>query len=114
MAKMLDFNAFVQPTLPLTFADAARTVVNVTVPSEKLVEKLAANLGELQELAKHANKETVAACYGLAADLISCNLEDVAVTADDLRNKYGVGLLMLVAFFNAYIDFIGEIKSAKN
>ena len=114
MAKMLDFNSFVQPELPITFADANKTIVHVTAPSVDLIDQLEANLDALRELAKNTNKETVAACYDLAAKLISCNTECLTITGADLRGKYGVSIVMLIAFYSGYLEFIEDIKNAKN
>lgn len=114
MAKTLDFNSFVQPELPITFADEKKTTVHVTVPSADLIEKLEANLDALRELAKSTNWETVEACYDLAAQLISYNAECLTLTGADLREKYEVSIVMLIAFYNCYLEFIEEIKTAKN
>lgn len=114
MAKSLDFNSFIQPTLPVTFADAEKTAVHVTTPSVKLIERLEANVGELQDLAVNKSPETIKACYDLAGELISCNTEGKPVTGDDLRDKYNVNLLGLVTFYSVYLDFIREIKTVKN
>lgn len=114
MAKILDFNSFVQPTFPIVFADEERTTVNVTAPDVQLIDRLEANLDALRELAKNTNAETVKACYDLAAELIGCNKEGLTFTGDELRGEYRVSLVMLIAFFSGYLEFIEGIKEAKN
>ena len=117
--KMHDFNALNRPTLPLCMCDEAKTVITVTTPSEVLVEELEATLPELKTIVAGKDDAAVTLCYDLAARLISCNREDLQVSVDDLRAKYWpedkyANMLYLVAFFNAYLDYIAEINNAKN
>jgi hypothetical protein len=114
MKKTLDFNKLQRPTLELVMSDADRTVINVTTPSEELVEKIHANLDALQDAAKRNDIESIKISYTLAAEVISCNLEGLTVTAEELRDKYQMKLDHAILFFNAYLDFINEIQSAKN
>lgn len=114
MAKTLDFNALKMPKFPLVMSDADRTNIVVTVPPEGLVEELAAAGPELKATIESGGKEGTQALYALAARLINCNLSGITVTADDLRDKYGLNIYSLLAFFNAYTDFIHEIQNAKN
>lgn len=118
MAK-LDFNQINRPVLELTMMDEAQTVIDVTTPTEGLVEELQATLPELQKIFAPGDQGTVDAAYDLAARLISCNKQRLAVCVDDLRSKYWpadrlTNLENLVFFFSAYADFIGEINNAKN
>ena len=68
--------------------------------------------------AMHAGLESdetgIPVIYDLAARLISCNTQGLAVSADDLRDKYKLNLEALVVFYNVYLDFINEAASAKN
>ena len=118
MAK-LDFNQINRPVLELTMMDAAKTCILVTAPKEGLVEELQAVLPELQAICSKGDEAAVNAAYDLAARLMSCNKQNQQVTAEDLRVKYwpeeGMeNMLNLVAFFGAYMDFIGELSNAKN
>lgn len=114
MKKTLDFNRIQRPTLELIMCDEARTVINVTTPSEELVERIIANLPELEAAAKRNDPEGVKRSYIVAAEIISCNLEGLTVTAEELRDKYKLSLDFAILFFNAYLDFIHEIQEAKN
>ena len=42
------------------------------------------------------------------------NQQGLQVTAEDLRGKYRLNLEALIVFYNAYMDFIGEVTHAKN
>jgi hypothetical protein len=50
----------------------------------------------------------------LAADFMSCNTEKLKVTGEELRHKYGFGLIYMTAFFKQYMAFVNEIQNAKN
>ena len=114
MARTLDFNSINRPTLSLVMRDENKTHIKVTTPSESLVRELQDLLPELEPRLREGNAEAIAECYNLAAKLINHNLSFVTVTADELREKYQLGLDYLIMFFAAYIEFIGEITNAKN
>ena len=114
MAKTLNFNTLITPTLPLVMCDEDQTKVTVTVPTEGLVEELQGIAPKLSEMLNANESEAIPAIYGLAARLISCNQEGLTVTVDDLRGRYKLNLEALIVFFNVYLDFLGEITNAKN
>lgn len=115
MKRTLDFNTIEQPTIELTFRDAARTTLNVTAPTVALIEKLQANLGTLTDTLNGKDTEALPAVYDLLAEFISCNEEGVTVTGTDLRDKYGWnGILQPFAFLKVYLAMIEEIQVAKN
>lgn len=114
MAKVLDFNSLQRPTLELVMPDEKRTKLRLVCPTESLVERLEAAMKELTEVLEKKDVTSIRACFDLAADLFSCNDTGLQVTAEDLRDKYRLGLDALVVFFSTYVDFLDEIKNAKN
>ena len=112
MAKSFDFNSFSRPALEVILNKD--TVLNVTTPPERLIEQLMANADEIGKIKDQKNIELIRSCFEFCAELISNNLEGVTVTAEDLRDKYKVDAVGLLAFFHAYVDFISEINNAKN
>lgn len=119
MAKTLDFNKLRQPTLPLVMCDKDKTTITVTSPSEGLVEELQVIMPELDGVFKSGDQKAIDAIYDMVAKFISCNLEELEVTADDLRRKYWpeeriLNQLYLLKFCAVYLDFIREIGNAKN
>lgn len=114
MAKTLDFNRWTGPNFPIVMRDENKTRVRVSSPTEGLMEELEKKLPYLNQALEAGDASTIKAIYELAAKLISCNLDGLQVTAEDLRDVYKLNLEMLVAFYNAYLDFINEITSAKN
>jgi hypothetical protein len=110
--KSFDFNSFSRPALEVKLSKD--TVLNVTTPAERMIEQLMSNADEISKLKDSKDAEAVRACFAFGAELISNNLEDVTVTAEELRDKYKVSTFGLLAFFRAYVDFIAEITNAKN
>lgn len=114
MAKALNFRKFAQPTLPINMNDAEETLFTVTTPSVELVERLEANQTEIIAAIMRGDRDSLNDIWNLVADLISCNREGRKVTADELKGKYGMNYQMLFMFLTAYVEFINEIKNAKN
>lgn len=112
--KKLDFNALERPVLELTLKDKARTVVRATAPTEELVERLTAAAGELKDIVNQGTGEAIRSLFGLIAELMSCNLDGLTFTAEDLRDKYGMKLYDATVFVTVYLDFIKELNEAKN
>ena len=112
--RKLDFNALEQPALELTLKDKDRTVVRATVPTEDLIERLMVAGAELQEVINSNSGETIRALFGLIAELMSCNLDGLTFTAEDLRDKYNMKLYDATIFVKVYLEFIQELQSAKN
>ena len=114
MARVLDFNKFEQPSLPLVMKDAERTRFTVIAPSVELIQKLEANQDDIEKALKKGDENSIARAWSLAAELISCNEEDRQVTAKELQEKYRMTYVMLFAFFKVYGELVNEIESAKN
>lgn len=114
MAKKLDFNSIEPKVLELTMKDDARTCIRVSTPTEALVEELQLVGPKLDAALKGKNEASTESVYDLAARLMSCNLDDLKVTKEELRDKYRMNLENLLIFFGAYIDFINEITHEKN
>ena len=114
MAKILDLNALDQPILEVKLRDDNRTIFRLTTPTTKLVERFIAAKDELSEIAKSRDVDKIKKLYELIAELISCNMEYVSVTAEELRDKYRLTFGDIVLIFAAYLDFIKEISNAKN
>lgn len=112
--KMLDFNALQQPTWSLKLKDENCTVVNLSLPSVELLDRLIAATPELQEVTKTKDGKTIHAVYELIADVMNCNADGFSFTGDELRVKYHLSLLDLFTFVAGYLDFVKEIQEAKN
>lgn len=114
MANIIDFNSYRRPELIFVMKDENQTTLHVTTPTEQLVEELNANLAELQKTLMGNDEAASRAVYHLAAKLLNCNLDGVTVTGEELAKKYRLNLEDMTVFYTAYMDFIEEIKTAKN
>ena len=114
MVKKLDFNALETPVLEITLRDKEQTVVRLTAPTEKNVERFTAMAENIQALKNDNTGETVKASFELIAELINCNLDEMTFTAESLRDHYGMKLYDAVVFIKVYLEFLQEIESAKN
>lgn len=114
MPKILDFNSYRRPELILVMKDDEGTTLHITTPTKQLVEEFNANMAELQEALNGKNATSSRMVYILASKLINCNLDGVTTTPDELAKKYGLNLEDMAIFWAAYIEFIEEIKKAKN
>lgn len=112
--KMLDFNAIQQPTWAIKLKDDEQTVVNLSAPSVDLVDRLVAATPELQDAAKTKDGKTIRAIYALVADVLNCNDDGFAFTAEELRDRYRLTLLDVFKFVAGYLEFIKEIQDVKN
>ena len=114
MAKILDFNVLQQPTQVLRMMDEDKTVIHVTAPTVDLVDELKDNGAAIEKALKENNPNTSKSVYHLAARLISCNLDGIVVTAEELAVKYRMSLIALQLFFETYVEFLNEITNSKN
>lgn len=114
MPKILDFNSYRRPELVLVMKDDKSTILHVTTPTQQLVEEFSANLIELQKALTGDDDIATRTVYTLAAKLINCNLDGVTVTPLDLAKKYCMNKEDMALFWSAYMEFIEEIKKAKN
>lgn len=112
--KALDFNAIQQPTWTIKLKDEDQTTVNLTTPSVDLVDRLTAAAPELQDVAAAKDGRTTRAVYELLADIMSCNDDGYTFTAEELRDRYKLSLHDLFRFFAGYLEFVNEMKNAKN
>ena len=112
MRKVLDFNTD-QPVLEVRMPDEARTIFEVTLPTEALINELQ-NMGPKLQTLQAADKTGATAAWELAAKLISCNTDLCEVTADELQSKYGMKLGNAIQFFRVYKLFVENIIDEKN
>lgn len=115
MSRSFDFNAIQKPTLDLTMKDDARTVIPVSAPSVDFVERLQALEPLIKKMKKGGDtREVLNKIYEFYAEVLSNNEDHLKVTADDLRNVYKLTLVDIFALHAVYMEFIDEIKNAKN
>ena len=114
MRKTFDFNSYDKPELEITLKDEEHTKVVMYAPTLELIERLQTTASEIKDVVKEGNEAGVNAMYDLMADLVSCNVSGITVTGEELRGKYKMEFVDVIVFYSLYMDFIDEIKSAKN
>lgn len=114
MPAIIDFNSYRRPELVLVMKDIENTTVHVTTPTKQLVDELRANLQELQNTLAKQDKEASRMIYLLAAKLLSCNLDGIIFTSEELARKYSLNMEDMAIFYTAYLEFIEGIEKAKN
>ena len=112
----LDLTTLNEPVFSLTVQDenGNKTLIEITAPTEGLVEELMRTGAQLEAVAKRGDASSIKMIYELAAKLMNYNRSFFKTTAEELRDKYKMSMYGLVRFFRAYFDFIEEINSAKN
>jgi hypothetical protein len=114
MRKTFDFNSYDKPELEITLKDEACTKVVMYAPTLALIEKLQSASSEIKDVVKEGNADAINAMYDLTAELVNCNLSGITVTGEELRVKYKMEFVDVIVFFSLYLDFVDEIKAAKN
>ena len=112
--QMFDVNALQQPTWPVKLGDPDQTVVHLSYPTVDLLERIMAVAPEIEEVAKQKNGAVIRALYGVIADVMNCNDDGYTFTAEELRDKYRMSLLVIAQFVAGYFDFIDQANNAKN
>lgn len=114
MDNVLNFSQHRPPILKMMLGDEVGTVLHVTPPTVELQEELRETQDNLRALLAGDNDEIRAALFDLAARLMSCNRNMLAVTSEDLRRKYNIDEEDLVLFYQSYNSFISGLEHAKN
>lgn len=114
MAKMLDLNALDQPILEVKLRDKDHTIFRLTTPTTKLVDRFCSAKAEMSEIATSRDVEKIKKIYDLTAELMSCNVDYITVSAEELRDKYRLTFGDIVVIFGAYLEFVQEFNNAKN
>ena len=112
--QMFDVNAIQQPVLDVKLGDKDQTVVHLTYPTVDLLDRLMAVAPEIEEIAKKKDGAIIRALYGVIADVMNCNEDGYTFTAEELRDKYRMSLLVIAQFIAVYFEFIDQANNAKN
>lgn len=113
--KNLDLNALhQQPTMSLTLRDKNKTVLHLKMATVATIERIQNILSDVQEMKDKDIMKCINMMYDLTADLLSCNREGITLTAESLKTKYRIDTDDMLVIFNAYLEFVSEVKSAKN
>lgn len=112
--RMFDFNAVQKPTWPVKLGDADGTVVNLSYPTLELADRLTMLATEIGDIAAKKDGRTIRDAFGIIAEVMNCNEDGFTFTAEELRGKYRMNLLVMAQFVAGYLDFLKEANDAKN
>ena len=114
--RITDLRALNQPTMTLVLPDEEGTIVRLCAPTVELVEELRDGSHTLFAALRGENGDeaTSRAVYELAAKFINCNIDSFKTTPEELVQRYSLSITHLQKFFPDYVDFLSEIKNAKN
>lgn len=110
MAHVLDLSMIQQPTLDLTMNFPERRTIRVTVPTTDLVQEFMTLNEQQTALLASGNKEGVIAAYDIMARLLSCNMDGISITGEELLSVYKINMFTLLAIMKAYKAFIDDIE----
>lgn len=113
MAMTLDFNSLAVSFMDITLRDEARTTVHLDLPVEALADELG-GLAPHMEAMRKGDRTGVGHCYDLAARLINHNFDGITVTGEELRDHYGMHLLLILRFLSSYMDALKALEFEKN
>ena len=116
MAKTLDFTTKKKQFMTVKLNDAEKTTLVINTPTKEVFDILFECFGKLNEMEKTNDpkviKNTFGELYEVCAMAMSHNKNRKHITAADLAKMFDFEDLLL--FFNAYMDFVGEVAATKN
>lgn len=110
MAKSFDFNKVKPKTMSVTLTDEKKTTLLVMTPDKRLKDELSSLYEDIED----ADEEDVEeALYELTAKVMSRNKQGIEITSEKLKKLYPDSSYVM-AFLDAYVEFIDEIANSKN
>ena len=110
MAKSFDFNKVKPKTMNVTLSDENKTVLSVMTPDKKLRDDLVTLYENVDETDEDEINE---ALYDLSARVMSRNKQGIEINSKQLKELFP-DHMFIMAFLNAYVEFIGEVVDSKN
>lgn len=110
--KTFDFRAIDAPKMAITLRTGLK--LTLEVPTVSLVERVREASKCLSRAITEHNLGEIKTYYEITAELMSCNAEDITITAEDLETRQHLGIEHLVAFFTEYLEFIEQASNVKN
>lgn len=113
MGKSLNFNSIKKTYLTVTLADENNTTLLITTPTKAVMDDLVSIQESLTTVSDdETSLEATDNLYAVCAKLMSRNKAGIKITKDKLSEIFDFE--DIIVFFDAYMEFIGEVTSAKN
>lgn len=105
--KPLNYNNVKKPVMRIELADEKKTTLFILPPTKGEVAELA-NLKNAME----GNNDSMGTAFAMCAKLMSHNIANIKITAETLEKEWDLYDIQL--FYQYYMQFMLEIKNAKN
>jgi hypothetical protein len=113
MAKPLNFNNVKKQFLTVTLADEKSTTLMIGTPTKAIFDDLTLLQNSMNSVSDNDNNnEATDDLYNACARVMSRNKAGVKITKEFLAEIFDFEDITI--FFNAYMDFIGEVIASKN
>lgn len=112
MARAINFNTIKKQYLTVTLADEKKTTLLVGTPTKELMDELIRLQSDVKEDENENNEETLDDLYLACARVMSRNKGGIKVDKKLLEKNFDFEDIKL--FFEAYMDFLGEVMGSKN
>lgn len=110
MAKSFDFNKIKPKTMTVTLSDDKKTNLMVMTPNKGLRDELVSLYEDINDSDEDEVNE---ALYEVTAKIMSRNKQGIEITSETLKELYPDANYVM-AFLDAYVEFIGEMTNSKN
>ena len=112
MSNTLDFNKITKKYLTVTFADEQNTTIMIGTPTKAVMNELTNLQSTLTTMSEDANADTIGELYEACAKIMSRNKTCTKIEKEYLEKIFDFEDILI--FFNAYMEFITVLASAKN
>ncbi len=112
MSKPLNFNKVKKQYLTVTLADPDETTIMIGTPTKAIMDDLMILSDQIDETGEEVSKDTMDDLYHACARVMSRNKGGIHITSEFLANIFDFEDVII--FFNAYMEFIGEVTNSKN
>lgn len=111
--KPLDFNKVKKTYLSVTLADEKNTTIMIGTPTKAIMDDLAVLQSVIDSISEDdADIDATNDLYSACAKVMSRNKGKIKITKEYLEEIFDFEDIII--FFNAYMDFVTEVTSAKN
>lgn len=110
MAKTFDFNTLKKEYLTVRLKDDKKTVLMIGTPTKAILEEFTEINNRITDN-DGADKEAIEDLYKVCAKVMSFNKGGIKVSVNQLANY---DLEDIMAFFNAYSEYMESVTNAKN
>ena len=113
MAKTLNFNNVKKKYLTVTLNDEKNTTIMIGTPTKAILSELISLKSSLEAIEDDStDSDAIDELYTACAKVMSRNKGGVRISKEDLEEIFDLEDIMI--FFNAYMEFIGEVSNQKN